>query len=628
MTNNDHIRDFLKYYCNLPKEPQYAVLLTGLWGSGKTWFIKNFIANHLPQPERVLYLSLYGVQTFDDIESEFFRLLHPVLGSKPVRILHRLARGVLKTSINFDVDGDGKSDGSVSGGIPTEKMLERISLDPSRILVLDDLERCSIPIADLMGYVNQFIEHGGIKAVLIANEVELLKQDPGTDVGYARIKEKLIGRTFEVVPEVASALESFAADLPTVRAQEVVRANFGLISQVYECSKYKNLRLVRHALWEFDRLTQSLEDAALRSNPLLADLLAVFLSYSFEVHSGTVKVSELMKLNDKWSLFLNKSKDQPNPEQRFHDIRAKYSGLNLYTSLITDPVWEAIFSTGSIPRADLNESLLKSKYFQNETQPNWVKLWYGINLSDEEFSSVLTQVEAEWNSRQYRHLGEIIHVTGLFVRFARNGIYKRSVEDVIQSAKEYIDHLLTSGEIPVTQPNWRPSPFERDAYAGLGFASLEEDPFKDFLEYIDEQRRAALNSSFPVQAASLLALVGTDTNLFFRKIILNNDSANVYYETPILHLISPSDFIERLLSATQEDRQTVAYAIKERYRFQQFNMKLLPELDWLCQVAAQLRTEIEKRAGKVSSLSIKWLVDPYFTEAISQLEEAKSAPPA
>ena len=192
MTTNQHVREFLNYYCELPKEPQYAVLLVGLWGSGKTWFIKDFVENHLKNPERVLYLSLYGVQSFDDIESELFRLLHPVLGSKPVRILNRLVRGVLKTSINFDLDGDGKSEGNISGGLPAEKVLDRISIDSSRILILDDVERCSIPTPDLMGYVNQFIEHGGVKAILIANEVELLNSSSEAHLDYVRIKEKLM----------------------------------------------------------------------------------------------------------------------------------------------------------------------------------------------------------------------------------------------------------------------------------------------------------------------------------------------------------------------------------------------------------------------------------------------------
>lgn len=625
MADNNHVREFLKYYCNLPKEPQYAVLLTGLWGSGKTWFIKDFIANHLLKSERVLYLSLYGVQSFDDIESELFRLLHPVLGSKPARILHRLLRGALKTSINFDLDGDEKSDGSVSGGIPTEKMLERVSLDPSKILVFDDLERCSIPTEDLLGYVNQFIEHGGIKAILIANEVELLKQTKETDTSYARIKEKLIGRTFEILPEVESALEHFADDLPTARSKEIVRANFKLITQVYECSEYKNLRLIRHTLWDFDRLLQPLDSDVLDSDPLLADLLALFLSYSLEVRSGAIKPSEIKKLQDSWKFLLRQNEDQPNPYQHLHDIGRKYSGLNLYSSLITDLVWEEIFSTGSIPKAELNESLLKSKYFQNKKQPNWVKLWYGTDLSDEEFSTVLAHVETEWNSCQYQNLGEVVHVTGLFIRYARHGIYNRTVENIIDSAKKYINHLLDSGEVPILQPDSRPSRFDKDSYAGLGFTSLEDEQFKAFLAYIDEQRQETLNASLPAQAESLLALIGTDTKLFYRRIILNNDQDNIYYRTPILHLIPPINFVKCLLSATPEDRKSVGYAFKERYSIQQFNEALLPELHWLTQVANQLRAEIKTRAGKVSSLSLGWVVDSCITQAISNLEHAKPA---
>ena len=35
---NQHIDDFLKYYCEL-QSPQYAVMLKGKWGSGKTFYI-------------------------------------------------------------------------------------------------------------------------------------------------------------------------------------------------------------------------------------------------------------------------------------------------------------------------------------------------------------------------------------------------------------------------------------------------------------------------------------------------------------------------------------------------------------------------------------------------------------
>jgi hypothetical protein len=216
----------------------------------------------------------------------------------------------------------------------------------------------------------------------------------------------------------------------------------------------------------------------------------------------------------------------------------------------------------------------------------------------------------------------------LFIRYAKNGIYSRTVEDIINSAKAYIDQLLTSGDIPNQRPNSRPLFSEREAYAGLGYVSLEDDQFRDLLEYIERRRREILQSNFPTQAEHLLDLIGSDTSLFCRRIIHNNDSENVYFKTPILHFIPPNNFVERLLAANPEDRRTVAFAIKERYSVQQFNVDLLPELDWLIQVVELLKVEMTTRAGKVSSLSIKWIVDPYITDAISQLKETRPAPAA
>jgi Flp pilus assembly CpaF family ATPase len=40
-TINQHIHEFLEYYIKLDK-PEYAVLLSGKWGSGKTHFINRF----------------------------------------------------------------------------------------------------------------------------------------------------------------------------------------------------------------------------------------------------------------------------------------------------------------------------------------------------------------------------------------------------------------------------------------------------------------------------------------------------------------------------------------------------------------------------------------------------------
>lgn len=42
--NNDKITEYLNDYIKIDN-PQYAVMITGKWGCGKTYYIKSLIAN-------------------------------------------------------------------------------------------------------------------------------------------------------------------------------------------------------------------------------------------------------------------------------------------------------------------------------------------------------------------------------------------------------------------------------------------------------------------------------------------------------------------------------------------------------------------------------------------------------
>ena len=50
-----------------------------------------------------------------------------------------------------------------------------LSIGLNSILIFDDLERCKIPINDLLGYINQFVEHLNLKVIIVANEKEINK---------------------------------------------------------------------------------------------------------------------------------------------------------------------------------------------------------------------------------------------------------------------------------------------------------------------------------------------------------------------------------------------------------------------------------------------------------------------
>jgi hypothetical protein len=626
MSPNESTRDFLYYYCSLSKPPQYAVLLTGPWGSGKTWFVKDFLKSHYPDSSDYLYTSLYGVRSYDDIEAEFFRQLHPVLASKGARLFGKLVKGILKTTINIDINDDGKSDGSISAGVPAESFFDSTRPSNEKLLVFDDLERCSIPTADLLGYINQFVEHGGFRVIIAANESEMVHGQGSSEAAnqYRRIKEKIIGRTFEIFPELETALGSFISELPSEVGRVTIERNSHIVAQIYGESGYRNLRLLRHALWDFDRLCRELSKAVLDCPQLLVDLLSVFLAYSFEIRGGHLSPKELKELKTGRFAATWLRKGEANPKQKYLDIANKYAGFDLYGDLATDEVWERIFSTGSIPTALLNTSLLNSKYFQDESQPNWVKLWHGVDLSDERFEEVLHEVQREWESRKYKDVGVVIHIAGLFLHFHGVGVLKKAEDDIVDEARDYIDLLRAEGCL-TTPSEHHPIGFEGEAYKGLGFSSLDNPKFRVILEYVSSQSEAVLLEQLPKEASNLVALIKSAPDLVMRKLVLSNHADNMYFKTPILQYIDPGEFVAALLDTTPSGRRFVAYAFKDRYAFSEFNKLLLPELPWLSKVVELLRSAIEARTGKISSHSMKTLLEKYFLTALQRLEKEQIA---
>ncbi len=94
---NSHIEDYLEYFRNLAYPPKFAVLLKGKWGSGKTWFIEQYREKlEGKQAKKSLYISLYGVSSFSEIEESLLQELHPVLRSKEMVLAGKLFKQLLK----------------------------------------------------------------------------------------------------------------------------------------------------------------------------------------------------------------------------------------------------------------------------------------------------------------------------------------------------------------------------------------------------------------------------------------------------------------------------------------------------------------------------------------------------
>ena len=105
---NKHIEENLNHYITL-ENPEYAVLLSGKWGSGKTYFIDRFVEDFLKQyttgkkenKTKFIKISLFGLSKVTQIDEVIFQKLHPVLGHKYAKMTGSMLKSALKLGLIF-----------------------------------------------------------------------------------------------------------------------------------------------------------------------------------------------------------------------------------------------------------------------------------------------------------------------------------------------------------------------------------------------------------------------------------------------------------------------------------------------------------------------------------------------
>ncbi|RTY31625.1 hypothetical protein EKS33_09085 [Morganella morganii subsp. morganii] len=70
---NSNLTNYLDYYTKL-KKPGYALLITGGWGSGKTYQINKYFEK---KQDNICYVSLFGIGSIQDIYSSIFIKMFP-----------------------------------------------------------------------------------------------------------------------------------------------------------------------------------------------------------------------------------------------------------------------------------------------------------------------------------------------------------------------------------------------------------------------------------------------------------------------------------------------------------------------------------------------------------------------
>lgn len=191
------IRTLLESYVQMSPSPDYAILLCGKWGCGKTWLIRDIFkppTNSITPPPKaegynsapeVIYVSLFEKATLSEVSKDVFIQLHPVLSNKHLN-------SILK-SLDVNIPASNQLNISINLGDILNCFSSIESSDNKEFLfIFDDFERSKIKPILLLGYFNRLLLTKKARIVCIANIEEIDDKD-----FLEKYNEKVFGAKIE-----------------------------------------------------------------------------------------------------------------------------------------------------------------------------------------------------------------------------------------------------------------------------------------------------------------------------------------------------------------------------------------------------------------------------------------------
>jgi hypothetical protein len=246
------------------KSVNNAILIKGDWGSGKTFYWNNVLKQAIKvklnkekliedneDNNAVKYISLYGIDSIDALKKEIFSqfisfstIKDEVLSKEGKINMGKFTASAAKfiaqaTGNHFNI-------GNKELTMDYEGLINLNNV----VICFDDLERTTIGLDEVLGYINNLVEHSGVKVILLANEDEIKCEN------YIKTKEKLIGKTLLHEINVENIFTEILK--PNFISNEFLRndlvRNKSKLIEVFERCGSNNLRIFIQSLGDLESI--------------------------------------------------------------------------------------------------------------------------------------------------------------------------------------------------------------------------------------------------------------------------------------------------------------------------------------------------------------------------------------
>lgn len=553
---NENIKRYIReHFLSSEMKPQFAILVKGDWGCGKTFLVRDLILKDISDDKRdendkrnksVMYLSLYGLSDTSQISKKIFELQHPILTSKAAKFVLSLTKAVTKNAIGVDLNQDGSTDLSFDLTVP-DLSIEIEGVKTQKIIVVDDLERCSIPMSEVLGFFSEAIIEKSLPVIFIGDTKKLTE-----DTKFQKIKEKVIGMEFEVEPDIEEAVKSFVKELSLTDYSDIFEKT---ASEVLRNLNYNNLRSVRQAFFGINQVLIILKKEFTEEldKNILIELIRFYLVIFIQRSEGSLDSQEVEKAIEAYSSeykTLEKYKETHKNES--------YIFLGLSANVAFGKLFEKFIFKGSY-----DEREIVDEYQRCITPPaekdSYQKLLYSwIELSDEEFNKCFKEVDLQIENNKILRQEYILEIASLYFKLADCKVIDCSVKKV---KNKFIDYIERNKE------SITPYDYDYDLY----FISVEKKYSKEYKEIKDLLRK--INGSLQAkkikyQWRSLIDDLPENTDAFI-SFIMNSSS-----ELPLFLDVDIRKFAMQLQKIPFNEQKNVLKAFEYKYtNFQNGDIK-------------------------------------------------------
>lgn len=388
----------------LDQRSDYAIMLSGPWGSGKSYLWRNHLEPRIKRlpgagEDRaiILYVSLFGLSEYSEIvnavASQLALQFWPVKQPAKSRFT-TVAKNLAKLASNY------ANLSEYTRGCNAADLLDLLPEKKHAVVCFDDLERSSLPIKQVFGCINQFVEKKtDAKVILICNEEEISEKED-----YKRYKEKLVQTTLRIPPLDDSSLRIFIRNYAGIGPQKAfIEKHLDLITALFRRSETSNLRLLRFSLVNLQQAVT--ECLAVEFEPGDA-LVRTVLPAAIEFHRGRLSSEQVASVIDDApaGLFgLGATQSTSSPEIDFY---RKYHPDYYTKEFLRFDAFAALIITGCVDREQLKEDIALHQLEAMQKHSAIERLNGPVDtLEDEEFAELLRLAlsefeEGSWSIRR------------------------------------------------------------------------------------------------------------------------------------------------------------------------------------------------------------------------------------